>query len=118
MLDWFLGGGAGALRQAGDLQHRSGSQFTGSDFAGGLQAYGTRISINGRSLKCEAVYPHAIADAVAARRVIGRWVTFDNAARPHSDLDGQTPAEAYETGLLHMMDKADALPPPPQAQEQ
>ena len=101
-----------------------GSQFTSTEFTGFLQAHGIRISMDGRgrwldnvfierlwrSLKYEAVYLHEIADGFAARRVIGEWLTFYNTARPHSALDGRTPAEAYETGLLDMMDKADALP--------
>ncbi|MCA8929710.1 MAG: integrase core domain-containing protein, partial [Alphaproteobacteria bacterium] len=69
-------------------------------------------------LKYEAIYLHEIADGFAARRVIGEWLTFYNATRPHSALDGRTPAEAYETGLLDMMDKTDALPTSPQAQQQ
>jgi putative transposase len=109
-----------------------GSQFTGSDFTGVLQAHEIRISMDGRgrwldnvfierlwrSLKYEAVYLHEIADGFAARRVIGEWLAFYDAARPHSALDGRTPAEAYETGLLDMMDKAHALPTSPQAQQQ
>jgi putative transposase len=109
-----------------------GSQFTSTEFTGVLQAHGIRISMDGRgrwldnvfierlwrSLKYEAVYLHEIADGLAARRVIGEWLTFYNTARPHSALDGRTPAEAYETGLLDKMDKADALPTSPQAQQQ
>jgi putative transposase len=99
-----------------------GSQFTGSDFTGVLQAHEIRISMDGRgrwldnvfierlwrSLKYEAVYLHEIADGFAARRVIGEWLAFYDAARPHSALDGRTQAKAYETGLVDMMDKADA----------
>ena len=109
-----------------------GSQFSSSDFTGVLQAHEIRISMDGRgrwldnvfierlwrSLKYEAVYLHEIADGLAARRVIGQWLAFYNTERPHSAFNGQTPAEAYETGLMDMMDKADALPTSPQDQQQ
>ena len=42
-----------------------------------------------------------------------------NAGRPHSSLGGKTPAEAYTAGQpVDMVDKADALPTSPQAQQQ
>jgi hypothetical protein len=50
--------------------------------------------------------------------VIGQWLAFYNTERPHSAFNGQTPAEAYETGLMDMMDKADALPTSPQDRQQ
>ena len=40
-------------------------------------------------------YLHDLADGFQARRVIGEWVDFYNAERPHSALGGKTPAEAY-----------------------
>ena len=48
-----------------------------------------------RSLKYEAIYLHEVADGLTARRLIGEWVRFYNVERPHSALDGRTPAEAY-----------------------
>ncbi len=86
-----------------------GSQFTGIVFAGGLQADGIRISIDGRgrcmdnifierlwrSLKYEAACLHEIAGGFTARRIIGEWIDFYNADRPHTALGGRTPAEAY-----------------------
>jgi putative transposase len=74
-----------------------GSRFTSTEFTGVLRAHGIRISMDGRgrwldnvfierlwrSLKYEAVYLHEIADGFAARRVIGEWLTFYNAERPH-----------------------------------
>ena len=48
-----------------------------------------------RSLKYEAVYLHEMTDGFAAERVIGEWIAFYNIERPHSALDGRTPAEAY-----------------------
>ena len=48
-----------------------------------------------RSLKYEAVYLQELADGFAAQRVIAEWMEFCNEVRPHSALDGRTPAEAY-----------------------
>ena len=111
-----------------------GSQFTSFAFTGRLREAGIRISMDGRgrcmdnifierlwrSLKYEAVYLHEIADGFAARRVIGEWIGFYNAIRPHSALGGQTPAEAYRDGPpVDMMDKPlRALTTYPQAQQQ
>ena len=70
-------------------------------------------------LKYEAVYLHELTDGFHAERVIGEWIGFYNTERPHSSLDGQTPAEAYGAGQpVDMMDKARALPTSPQAQQQ
>ena len=110
-----------------------GSQFTSLDFTGALKDAGIAISMDGRgrcldnifierlwrSLKYEAVYLHEMTDGFAAERVIGAWVDFYNTERPHSALDGRTPAEAYSAGRpVDMMDKAGALPTSPQAQQQ
>ena len=58
-------------------------------------------------------------DGFVAERVIGEWMTFYNAERPHSALGGATPAEAYASGRpMDMMDKARALLTSPQAQQQ
>ena len=59
-----------------------------------------------------------MTDGFAAERVIGAWIAFYNTARPHSALDGQTPAEAYAVARpVDMMDNASALPTSPQAQQ-
>ena len=72
-----------------------------------------------RSLKYEAVYLHELTDGFKAERVIGAWIDFYNTERPHSSLDGQTPAEVYGAGRpVDMMDKPDGLPTCPQAQQQ
>ena len=72
-----------------------------------------------RSLKYEAVYLYELPDGFKAERVIGAWIEFYNTERPHSALDGQTPAEAYGAGQPgDMLDKADALTTSPQAQQQ
>jgi len=110
-----------------------GSQFTSLDFTGVLKDAQVTISMDGRgrcldnifierlwrSLKYEAVYLHELTDGFVAQRVIGEWIGFYNTARPHSALDGKTPAEAYcARGPMDMMDKAGALPTSPQAQQQ
>ena len=107
-----------------------GSQFTSRGFTGVLGDAGVAISMDGRgrcmdnifierlwrSLKYEAVYLHELTDGFKAERVIGEWIGFYNAERPHSALDGQTPGEAYRAGQpVDMMDKADALPTSQQA---
>ena len=72
-----------------------------------------------RSLKYEAVYLHELTDGFKAGSVIGEWIGFYNTERPHSALDGRTPAEAYRAGRpVDMMDKAIALPTSPKAQQQ
>ena len=70
-------------------------------------------------LKYEAVYLHELTDGFKAERVIGEWIYFYNTERPHSALDGQTPAEAYGIAWpVDMMDKPGSLPTSPQAQQQ
>ena len=110
-----------------------GSQFTSLDFTGVLKDAEIAISMDGRgrcldnifierlwrSLKYEAVYLHEMTDGFAAERVIGTWVDFYNTERPHSALDGGTPAEAYSAHRpVDMVDKARALPTYPQAPQQ
>ena len=59
-----------------------------------------------RSLKYEAVYLHDLADGFQARHVIGEWINFYNAERPHSAPGGKTPVEAYRGDPpVDMMDK-------------
>ena len=66
-----------------------------------------------RSLKYEAVYLHELSDGFQAQRVIARWMEFYNTQRPHSALDGSTPAEAYEKGMLMEMQAEARRPPAP-----
>ncbi len=110
-----------------------GSQFTSLAFTATLKDAGVAISMDGRgrfmdnifierlwrSLKYEAVYLHELTDGFKAQRVIGEWIGFYNTERPHSALEGQTPAEAYGAKRpVDMMDKPDGLPTSPQAQQQ
>ena len=53
-----------------------------------------------RSMKYECVYLHAFETGPEARKEIGEWIEFYCAQRPHSALDGPTPAEAY-AGAAH-----------------
>ena len=109
-----------------------GSQFTSTAFTGTLKEAGVAISMDGRgryldnifierlwrSLKYEAVYLHELTDGFVAERVIGEWLDFYNTERPHSSLDGKTPAEFYwDNRPVDMMDKADALTTYPQVQQ-
>ena len=110
-----------------------GSQFTSFDFTGVLGRSDVTISMDGRgrcmdnifierlwrSLKYEAIYLHELTDGFKAMRVIEEWIEFYNPKRPHSSLDGRTPAEAYGAQRpMDMMDKPDGLPTSPQAQQQ
>jgi len=110
-----------------------GTQFTSADFTNVLKDAGVAISMDGRgrcmdnifierlwrSLKYEAVYLHELTNGFRAEQVIREWIDFYNGDRPHSALGGRTPAEAYGAGRpVDMMDKADALPTSPQAQQQ
>lgn len=113
-----------------------GSQFTSFGFTAILKGAGVAISMDGRgrcmdnifierlwrSLKYEAVYLHELRDGFEARRIIGDWIDFYNAERPHSALNGLTPAETHSAGddgaPVDMMDKPDGLPTSPQAPQQ
>ena len=71
-----------------------------------------------RSLKYEAMYLHEMSNGFIVRRIIGDWITFYNNIRPHSALQGRTPAEAYKLKLpAHITDKPRGLPTNPQARQ-
>jgi len=112
-----------------------GSQFTSDAFTGRLADAEIRISMDGRgrcmdnifierlwrSLKYEAVYLYEMADGRAANRVIGNWMRFYNARRPHSALGGHTPVESHGAAPhrpVDMLDKPTGLPTSPQAHHQ
>jgi hypothetical protein len=68
------------------------------------------------------VYLHELRDGFEAERVIAEWIDFYNGERSHSSLSGATPAEFYAANkpvdITLRLDKADALPTSPQAQQQ
>ena len=108
-LDDALGGGAPEV-----FNTDQGAQFTSLAFTGRVLESGAECSMDGRgrcldnvfierlwrSLKYEAVYLRDIADGFEAERVVGDWMRFYNGVRPHSSLDGRTPAEAYRPAPL------------------
>jgi putative transposase len=95
------------------LNTDQGSQFTSTAFTGYLLQRGIRISMDGRgcwrdnvfverlwrTLKYEEVYLHAYDSVSEATARIGRYLTFYNTRRPHSQLLDQTPDEAYFTAV-------------------
>ena len=110
-----------------------GSQFTSTECTGRLHDADVQISMDGRghcmdnifierlwrSLKYEAVYLVEMTDGFHAERVIGEWIEFYNATRPHSSLGGNTPNETYRAHQPgDMMDKADTFPTSPKALRQ
>jgi hypothetical protein len=82
------------------------------EFTGTLKDADVAISMDGRgrcldnifterlwrSLKYEAADLYKLTDGFRAEQVIGEWIGFYNAERPHSALESQTPAEAYRAG--------------------
>ena len=137
-------GGAGALRQAGDLQHRPGQPVHQRGLhRHGSTAAGIRISMDGRgrwmdnvfierlwrSLKYEDVYLKGYADGREARAGIAAWIAFYNSRRPHQALGNRTPMAVWRAGVTGALpgkavdmtlrlDDAGALPTCPQRQQQ
>lgn len=86
-----------------------GSQFTAKEFADTVLARGCQLSMDGRgawrdnvfmeqvwrTLKYEHVYKHVYASVTEARSLVGAYLSWYNAERGHSSIDGQTPDEAY-----------------------
>jgi putative transposase len=117
-----------------------GSQFTGSDFTGTLEAAGIKISMDGRgrwmdnvfierlwrSLKHEDIYLKAYADGREAKAGISSWILFYNTQRFHQALGNRTPMAVWREAMptpgsgraVDMMDNASALTTGPQQQQQ
>ena len=61
-----------------------------------VRAAGSRPAVlDGRS----RVYLHELADGFEAQCVIAEWIDYYNEERPHSALDGRTPAETYRDSM-------------------
>ena len=90
-----------------------GSQFTSLAFTGALQARGIRISMDGKgcwrdnvfverlwkSIKYEEIYLHAYHSVSDARAGIGKYFSFYNQRRPHTEHGGETPETMYFNNL-------------------
>jgi putative transposase len=93
-----------------------GSQFTSLAFTERLKTEGIAISMDGRgrwtdnvfverlwrSVKYEEVYLRAYETVSQAREGISRYLSFFNAARPHTAHGGNTPDSAYYASLPAM----------------
>jgi putative transposase len=98
-----------ATGSAGDLQHRSGAQFTSEAFTSRLQKHGVKISMDGRgramdnifierlwrTVKYDDIFLHDYANANEVIAGLKRFFRFYNHERPHQSLGSQTPAEVY-----------------------
>ena len=87
-----------------------GCQFASKEWTGALKDRGIRISMDGRgraldnvfverlwrSLKYEEVYRREYEGLGDARRHISAYLDFYNYRRPHSSLNGRTPAEIHD----------------------
>lgn len=90
-----------------------GCQFTSSEFTGLLLARGVKLSMDGkgrcldnvfverlwRTVKYEEVYLKSYVSLVDAHAQLDRFFRFYNERRPHSSLDGATPAEIHQATL-------------------
>lgn len=70
----------------------------GAHGAGELRTVDPHAAV-GESIKYEEVYLHAYDSVSDAKAGIARYVSFYNARRPHSSLDGRTPDHVYFTSL-------------------
>ena len=97
-----------------------GSQFTAQEFVDAVLNSGAKLSMDGRgawrdnvfvervwrSVKYECVYLKAYESVSQARSDITRHIECYNTERGHSSLDGQTPNEAWASGLPFMREAA------------
>jgi putative transposase len=86
-----------------------GSQFTSIEFTEVLKAHHIAISMDGRgcwrdnvfverlwkTIKYEEIYLHAYNSVSDARACIGKYLSFYNQRRPHSEHTGETPDNMY-----------------------
>ena len=77
------------------VEHRSrGDEAAHAHPGAGRDGSSSVIGRLSRSRKYEAVYLHELTGSFEAEWVIGEWIDFYGTERPHSSLDGHTPAEA------------------------
>jgi putative transposase len=95
------------------LQHRQGCQFTSTDFTGRLIGNEILISMDGRgraldnvfverlwrSVKYEDIYLRDYCSVPELEQGLTDYFRFYNQERPHSSLDGRTPAEVHASSL-------------------
>jgi len=98
-----------AVSQPEIFNSDQGSQFTGSEFTGRLEAAGVRVSMDGRgrvfdnifierlwrSVKYEEVYLHSYESVGEAQHGLARYFRLYNAERLHQSLGYRTPHEVY-----------------------
>ncbi|MGZ9013095.1 MAG: IS3 family transposase [Burkholderiales bacterium] len=86
-----------------------GSQFTSLEFTDVLKTHDIKISMDGKgcwrdnvfverlwkSIKYEEIYLHAYNSVSDARAGIGRYLSFYNQRRPHTEHCGDTPDNMY-----------------------
>ncbi len=86
-----------------------GSQFTSLEFTDVLKAHDIKISMDGKgcwrdnvfverlwkSIKYEEIYLHAYNSVSDARAGIGKYLSFYNQRRPHTEHGGDTPDNMY-----------------------
>ena len=86
-----------------------GSQFTSLEFTDVLNAHDIEISMDGKgcwrdnvfverlwkSIKYEEIYLHAYNSVSEARAGIGKYLSFYNQRRPHTEHGGDTPDNMY-----------------------
>jgi putative transposase len=90
-----------------------GSQFTSLEFTEVLKTHGIEISMDGKgcwrdnvfvermwkSIKYEQIYLHAYNSVSDARAGIGKYLSFYNQRRPHTEHGGDTPDNTYFTAI-------------------
>jgi putative transposase len=112
-----------ALRVAGrapDIMNTDqGSQFTGEEWIGAVEASGARVSMDGkgrwmdnvfierlwRSLNYEQLRLWSYGSVADVTRQIGKWMDFYNHRRKHQSLAYEVPWSLYRPGGLRSEDK-------------
>ena len=97
-----------------------GSQFTAQGFVDAVHQCGAKLSMDGkgawrdnvfverlwRTVKYERVYLKRYESVAQARQDIDQYLAWYNNARPHENLNRQTPNEAFATKLNKLKEAA------------